>query len=72
MFWSENILMKKYVEYIVVSTELVGKLQEQQMVVVEQIKIQSIIKDDKYKIQSKFSSLFYNLNPSFFKYPSLK
>ena len=55
MFWSENILMKKYVEYIVVSTELVGKLQEQQMVVVEQIKIQSIIKDDKYKIQSKFS-----------------
>ena len=49
--------------------ERVGKLQEQQMVVVEQIKIQSIIKDDKYKIQSKFSSLFYNLNPSFLNIP---
>jgi hypothetical protein len=49
--------------------KLVGKLQEQWMVVVEQIQIQSIIKYDKYKIQSKCSSLFYNLNPSFFKYP---
>ena len=46
--------------------ELVGKLQEQWMVVVvEQIKIQSIIKDEKYKIQSKCSSLFYNKSQVF-------
>ena len=65
MFWSENILMKKYVEYIVVSMELVGK-QRQQMVVVEQIKIQSIIKDDKYKIQSKCFFIVLQFKSKFF------